>query len=549
MNTDNIRLPRYSLKQVLGIAIIPTIIIAAVVSIYFTRGSWSGGSEREAVFGGWVYSADDQRVVSTTLAKARFSDYRWENNRLEVPAARRARCEQILSENRVLPSSPSDVKRDAIEEISSFESESKTRMRDLYSSARQLEQTLARFEPIESATVGVCTRRERGELSPRTVTTATIGIRTSAEEGLTPELVSSVTLAAKHQLGIARNEDISIMDLRSGRSFLGDDRAVGQCGTMLLSEERRRVEEHWEGKFQAALGEIPGLKVTPSIELAASGAELSPENAPRESQSAPPDGENQESQTFSESQKTAGDRPTLGPLGDDQLPSLAQGGEAGTLVFRPNSIAEVPASMRPLPGSGPMTRLEKMTVVLSVPRSYVRQKGQEVLETIRRTAGALADSAVGCPENRAIQINLYDDEDTGTRQAAAGEPAFPEDTAGNNTAGNNTAGEPNAGVSFREKAAPWLTRASALCGRLKNHLPLIAAIGAAALLIAAARVVSSIRTKRRNTVPAVPPRSKEQKRPRPEREESELCEEVIDHVQRDPKRTAEILERWIQTGA
>ena len=545
-NTTENRGTRSSLKPAAGITVIVMMALAAgvVYTLFVHHGGGACGDE--AVFGGWVYSADDQRTVSTTLAKARFSDYRWENNRLYVPAARRARCEQLLSENQALPSSPSDVKRDAIEEISSFESESKTRMRDLYSSARQLEQTLSRFEPIESATVGVCTRRERGELAPKTVTTATIGIRTSEEGGLTPELVCSVTLAAKHQLGISSNEDISIMDLRSGCSFLGDDRAVGQCETIRLAEQRRRAEQRWQGKFQEALGPIPGLKVDPSIELTTSGAEALPENTPLESQLAPLD--SAPNQTFTPDE--ASGAPTLtGPRGD-HLPSIASPGQAGTLVFRPNSIAEVPTALSPVRAAEPVSRMEKMTVVVSVPESYVRQRGRGVLETIRQTAGALADSAVGCPENRSIQIKLYDDED----------PSVTENSAG---AESNTGARPaeRAAVTAEKAAVPaeWKTallegasrllqKAPPLWNRLKRYSALIAAGGAAVLLLVIARVASSRRAARRRTSPA---RSEAAggKYPRAANDEGGLCEEVIDHVQSDPKRTAEILEQWIQTGA
>ena len=544
-NTTDSRGTRSSLMPAAGITIVLAMALAAgvVYTLFVYRGG-SGSSGEEAVFGGWVYSADDQRTVSATLAKARFSDYHWENNRLYVPAARRARCEQLLSENQALPSSPSDVKRDAIEEISSFESESKTRMRDLYSSARQLEQTLSRFEPIESATVGVCTRRERGELAPKTVTTATIGIRTSDEGGLTPELVSSVTLAAKHQLGIASNEDISIMDLRSGCSFLGDDRAVGQCETIRLAEQRREAEQRWQGKFQEALGPIPGLKVDPRIELTTSGAEALPENAPLESQRAPQD--SAPNQTFTPDE--ASGAPSLaGPRGD-HLPSIASGGQAGTLVFRPNSIAEVPTALSPLRGAEPVSRMEKMTVVVSVPESYVRQRGRGVLETIRRTAGELADSAVGRPENRSIQIKLYDDENPSGAENNAGAQ---DNAAAENSAGEeNITGAPSAEwkTALRENLSSLLQKAPPLWGRLKRYSALIAAGGAAVLLLVIARVASSLRARRRRTSP-VRSEAAERKRSRAAAGDGGLSEEVIDHVQSDPKRTAEILEQWIQTGA
>lgn len=397
--------------------------VAAVVTLiatgilFFRHNTGSGTIDYQAAFGGWVYGSADQKKASAVLAKAQWTDYRWEDDRLMVPAAKRNEYEQILGENQALPSAPSDVKREALTEMTQFEPESKTRLRDLYSSAWQLEQTLSRFEQIESATVGVHTRREQVGLSPQTITTATVGVWIhGGETDISPELISAITLAAKHQLGIADNENISIMDLRRGRSYRGDDRAAGDCRSAALIEEQRRQEERWREKFEQAFDSIPGLRVTSTVELAAYGengkAELPP---PPESNSAPQAGSGEFASM------------TLGNRFDS----------AGTLVFRPNQqslasetpeITETPdlvGEKTVLSETSVSFRPKKIAVVLALPDSYVRKSGERSLETVRQTADGLLNASNVGPENRSVRLLVYPDvrPDAEKTDAAAKETA------------------------------------------------------------------------------------------------------------------------------
>ncbi len=356
-------------KLLIAFCLVAVATMAGTASYCF-RNAQLDKKEYEAVFGGCLFPMDDQRNVAALLAKNGYTDYRWENDRLLVHPSARSKYEKILGENQALPSDPSDAKQKALTQMSQFESESKTRLRDLYSSARQLEQTLVRFEQIETATVGVWTRQEKEGLTQRTVTTATVGIRT--REGifeLSPELISAVTMAAKHQLGIRNNEDIAIMDLRNGCSCLGNDRALGVRQEVRLAHESHRQEEEWRSKLEGALSYVPGLKVTPSVEIS---------DSPQK--------------TFASEQNSI-------QIGGNQ-------GSAGTLVFRPSTDPEEGNERN----SEKAPEAEKIAVVLSVPESYLREHGEGTLDTIQQTAQTILNSAKIDSDKCSVQVSPYADD-------------------------------------------------------------------------------------------------------------------------------------------
>lgn len=389
--------------------------LVATGLIFFRHRTERAAVEYEAAFGGWVYSSADQKNASSVLAKTDWIDYRWENGRLMVPAAKRGEYERILGENKALPSAPSDVKREALTEMTQFEPESKTRLRDLYSSGWQLEQTLARFEQIESATVGVHTRREQVGLTTKMITTATVGVWTNrGETDLSPELISAITLATRHQLGIAENENVSIMDLRNGRSYLGDDRAVGDCQSAACAEEQRRQEERWREKFERAFESIPGLRVMPSVELTGVEPLAVAQTEPRIASNA---GASLDSGSM-----------TLGNRFDT----------AGTLVFRPNSESprepdsafegaggvELAGDLNGNPVREPVLyRAKRIAVAIELPESYLRQHGEKTLETVRQTADGLLSTSNVEPSERLVRLLVYPDKAAADTNTAANSPA------------------------------------------------------------------------------------------------------------------------------
>jgi hypothetical protein len=357
-------------------------ILAAGVYFLADRISHRGEeSQQTPVFGGWTYDREDQRLAAAALVKAGLTDYRWSDNCLWVPTARRGEYEKVLGENQALPQKPSALKQNALNEISAFESESRTKLRDLYSSARQLEKTLESFHQIESASVGPHSRREQSGLYPKTVVTAAISITPKESCSITPELISSITVASRHHLGITDNNDISIIDTVSGRSWLGTEGSVGRFDSSSHAMEEARLENLWSAKFREAFGYIPNLRVTTAVGLEAVRTEKEPDVTPT----------------------TAARR----PIG---------------LEFRDETdIAAVPETeIRFVP--------QTIAVSIAVPESYIRrlsdaetdspeerksrfeEKKREILSQMRQTAAVVMPTLGDDDgETRSIDISLYTD--------------------------------------------------------------------------------------------------------------------------------------------
>ncbi len=234
--------------------------------IYFGVTNRSGVNKAEETvfaFNNWHYSREDSKEASAVLSKAGLFEYRWKDGALEVPKKEKARYEAVLAGSKAFPRAPSDVHQDALREMGLFESESKSRLRDLYAAARQLEQTLEHFSTkIDYATVGVRARNEQNGLVRRTVITASVGIWTREDEPITMELISAVTVAARHQLGISENNNISILDLRHGKSWLGSDEGLADPKSAGLKEK----EAYWKRLLKDRFREIAGLEVELDLE-------------------------------------------------------------------------------------------------------------------------------------------------------------------------------------------------------------------------------------------------------------------------------------------
>ncbi|MBR4975614.1 MAG: hypothetical protein IKY61_01075, partial [Thermoguttaceae bacterium] len=233
----------------------------------FCSGGFSASSGWESAFDGWRYGREDQKAASAALAAAGLDEWSWDDGRLLVPKNKKSEYQTALAEAGAYPKAPSESRRDAIREMGAFESEAKIRMRELDVCASQLERTLERIGGIEYATVGVRARREQAGLTAKTIVTASIGVACREGAELDAELLSAITVAAKHQLGVDANENISILDLKAGKSYFGSEKLVGNGIELMLAAEKERVEIYWRNKMLKAFDYMGGVRVSVAAEL------------------------------------------------------------------------------------------------------------------------------------------------------------------------------------------------------------------------------------------------------------------------------------------
>ena len=233
----------------------------------FCNGGFSASGGWESAFDGWEYGREDQKTASAALAAAGLDEWSWEDGRLLVPKNKKNEYQTALAEAGAYPKAPSESRRAAIREMGAFESEAKIRMRQLDVCASQLEGTLERIDGIEYATVGARERREQAGLTAKTVVTASIGVACREGCELDANLLSAITVAAKHQLGVDSNQNISILDLRAGKSYFGSEKLVGNGNELSLAAEKERVETYWRDKLLKTFDYMGGVRVSVAAEL------------------------------------------------------------------------------------------------------------------------------------------------------------------------------------------------------------------------------------------------------------------------------------------
>lgn len=234
---------------------------------FFNGGKVGASAEAEYAFGGWVYDREAQRNAGAALAAAGLNDYRWEDGKLSVPGDKKGEYQTALATAGAFPKAPSEFRRAAIQEIGAFESETKTRMRELDACAYQLERTLERLANVEYATVGVRARREQVGLVAKTVVTASIGVACKKGFTLNLDAISAITVATKHQLGVEKNENVSIIDLVEGKSYFGTEKSVGSATTLAYFSEKERVEKYWRAKFLETFDYIKNARISVAVDL------------------------------------------------------------------------------------------------------------------------------------------------------------------------------------------------------------------------------------------------------------------------------------------
>ena len=214
------------------------------------------------VFDGWTYGREDQKKASAALAEAGLTDFAWRDGKLLAPADKKGEFQKALAGAGAYPKAPSELRVDAVREMNVFESESKTRFRELNACAQQLERTIEQMRGVEYATVGVRSRREQVGLVAKNIITASVGVACVKDHSLDVDALSAITVATKHQLGIDDVANISIIDLREGKSYFGVENAVDSGDEAELVVEKEKIEKYWRDKYLEAFSDIKNLRVS-----------------------------------------------------------------------------------------------------------------------------------------------------------------------------------------------------------------------------------------------------------------------------------------------
>lgn len=242
--------------------------ITALFFFMFCREKFTHEDAGKAyVFDGWVYGREDQKKACAALVAAGLNDFSWESGKLCVAASNKSAYQSALAGAGAYPKAPSESRSDALRDMSPFESDSKSKMRELNACALQLERTIEQMRGVEYATVGVRSRREQVGLTAKNIVTASIGVAYEDDACLDLGAVSAITAAAKRQLGIDDDSNVVILDLKEGVSYLGSEENNGAPSDAALNAERNLIEKYWRNKYIDAFADVRNIRVSVDVDL------------------------------------------------------------------------------------------------------------------------------------------------------------------------------------------------------------------------------------------------------------------------------------------
>ncbi len=167
----------------------------------------------------------------------------------------------------VLPHDFSSIFDNALKESGVFEDQPKFQARLRIAKQRYFEELFRAMPDYDRATVIISEDVKQG-LRRERVVTASVTVKAVGTFPLTDQQVNSIRHTVKAADAGLKLEDIVVIDMNTGQAHhtLPGDSSGGDGS--LMAQEQRRQEEHYRAKVSDLLGLVPGVIVTPMVELA-----------------------------------------------------------------------------------------------------------------------------------------------------------------------------------------------------------------------------------------------------------------------------------------
>jgi flagellar M-ring protein FliF len=206
--------------------------------------------------------------MEAAFAKASLSQYEVRGAHILVPQGQKAAYMAALADADALPPNFGDALAKALKEGSVYENSKRREDRMKIARQRELAQIISYMNGVESASVLYDTE-VTGGLNRRTVTTASVAVKPLGSEGLDPSKVSAIRHLVAGAIAGLKPENVTVADL-GGTNVIyhgGDSDGGGSATDNLYVSLTQVHEQRWRSKILNALAYIPGVRVTPTVEL------------------------------------------------------------------------------------------------------------------------------------------------------------------------------------------------------------------------------------------------------------------------------------------
>ncbi|MFW5692620.1 MAG: hypothetical protein ACOCWL_00245 [Thermoguttaceae bacterium] len=236
-----------------------------VVSLGFLFKHQGSGPEVD-LFSGTAIPASQISQIEAALAKKGLNAYEVEGNRIRIPRGQRDMYLAAVAEARALPPNFESAFNEALEGDSVFSSRDEREMRLKLAKQRTLGLIISQMDGIESASVIYDIEENRRTLNRQRTTTATAAVKPIGNEQLTETQVASIRSLVAGAIAGLQSSEVTVADL-NGATWHGNPDGGGNSLEDPYLVRKRKYEQEWQAKILNALAYVPGVRVTPNVEL------------------------------------------------------------------------------------------------------------------------------------------------------------------------------------------------------------------------------------------------------------------------------------------
>ncbi|HUT91633.1 MAG TPA: flagellar M-ring protein FliF C-terminal domain-containing protein [Thermoguttaceae bacterium] len=218
------------------------------------------------LLGGEMFSSSEINNMATAFSQEGLDSYEIEGNKIRVPRNRRGEYMAALGKHNALPEDFTEIFTSALKAGGAFISPSDRQAYLKSATQESLSRMLSDWPGIERAYVLYGTKR-KGGWSRDTVATASVQIKPRNNEPLDPAVISSIRQLVRGAIPGLKPEDCAVTDLSTQRTTVGGSEGYGSPLENAYIATKQYYEREYKDKILEGLSWIPGVTVTPYVEL------------------------------------------------------------------------------------------------------------------------------------------------------------------------------------------------------------------------------------------------------------------------------------------
>ncbi len=218
------------------------------------------------LMGGEPFPPNAVRDMEAAFAQAGLNSYEIEGTRIRVPRGQQTAYMAALADANALPRDFGEMMERALDGSSVWEDREKRRERLKIAKQQELSGIISSMSGIDSAMI-FWDSVEKPGLSRERISTAAVNVRPQGSLELDNGKVSAIRHTVAAAVAGLKPQDVTVLDLNSGRSFRGDSSGMGIATDDPYAARKYMYEETWKNQILTALSRVPGVTVAVNVDL------------------------------------------------------------------------------------------------------------------------------------------------------------------------------------------------------------------------------------------------------------------------------------------